>query len=63
MLVAKIASMVMMPRTSIRMGDLDPQDEKNFPPHLRRLLKVKAVILLISGIWLFSPCGPPIAKG
>lgn len=63
MLVAKVASMVMMPLTSIRMGDLDSQDEKNFPPHLRRLLKVKAVILLISGVWLFAPCGSPIVKG
>lgn len=63
MLVAKIASMVMMPRISIRMGDLDPNDEKNLPTHLKRLLKIKAVILVISGVWLFAPCGPPIVKG
>ncbi|KEX93190.1 hypothetical protein [Pseudomonas putida] len=52
MLVAKIAGMVMMPNASIRSGELDPEDIKNFPPHLKRLLKIKAVMLVVSGVWL-----------
>lgn len=52
MLVAKIAGMVMMPKASIRIGELDPVDIKNFPPHLKRLLQIKAVMLVGSGIWL-----------
>ncbi|EPA93937.1 hypothetical protein PG5_55870 [Pseudomonas sp. G5(2012)] len=52
MLVAKIAGMVMMPNASIRSGELDPEDIKNFPPHLKRLLKIKAVMLVGSGVWL-----------
>jgi hypothetical protein len=52
MLIAKIAGMVMMPKASIRIGELDPVDIKNFPPHLKRLLKIKAVMLVGSGVWL-----------
>jgi hypothetical protein len=52
MLVAKIAGMVMMPKVSIRSGELDPEDIQNFPPHLKRLLKIKAVMLVVSGVWL-----------
>ncbi|CAI8698778.1 Cell wall polymerase [Pseudomonas sp. IT-196MI5] len=52
MLVAKISGMVMMPKASIRIGELDPVDFKNFPPHLKRLLKIKAVMLVGSGVWL-----------
>lgn len=61
-LLTNIGGMVMMPRISIRMGDLDPQDEKNFPPYLKRLLKIKAVLLIISGIWLLTPCGLFVEK-
>jgi len=52
MLVAKISGMVMMPKASIRIGELDPVDIANFPPHLKRLLKIKAVMLVSSAIWL-----------
>jgi hypothetical protein len=52
MLVAKIAGMVMMPRASIRLGELDPVDIENFPSYLKRLLKIKAVMLIGSAIWL-----------
>jgi hypothetical protein len=50
--IAKIAGMVMMPRASIRIGELDPVDLENFPPHLKRLLKIKSVMLVGSGVWM-----------
>lgn len=51
-LVIKIAGMVMMPRASIRIGEVDPVDIQNFPPHLKRLLRVEAVILVGGAVWL-----------
>jgi len=53
LLIAKIAGMVTMPRVSIRIGELDPEDNKNFPPHLKRLLKIKAVMLVGIAVWGF----------
>ena len=51
LLIAKIAGMIMMPKASIRLGELDPVDLENFPPHLKRLLKIKSVMLIGSAIW------------
>lgn len=50
--VVKITGMITMPKTYIRLGDLDPMDADNFPPHLKRLLQIKAVMLIGAGIWL-----------
>lgn len=52
LLVTKITGMVMMPRASIRIGELDPVDIENFPPHLKRLLQLDAVILVGGAVWL-----------
>ncbi len=49
--------MVTMPRVSIRIGELDPEDIKNFPPHLKRLLKIKAVMLVGIAVWGFIAYG------
>ncbi|VVO41271.1 hypothetical protein [Pseudomonas fluorescens] len=57
LLIAKIAGMVTMPRVSIRIGELDPEDNKNFPPHLKRLLKIKAVMLAGIAVWGFIAYG------
>lgn len=57
LLIAKIAGMVTMPRVSIRIGELDPEDIKNFPPHLKRLLKIKAVMLVGIAVWGFIAYG------
>ncbi|MGJ7513766.1 hypothetical protein ACSFE6_05430 [Pseudomonas baetica] len=51
LLIAKIAGMVTMPRASVRIGELDPEDINNFPPHLKRLLKIKAVMLVGIAVW------------
>jgi hypothetical protein len=56
LLVTKITGVVMMPKTSIRLGELDPVDIENFPPYLKRLLQVDAVILVGGAIWLVIAC-------
>lgn len=50
--MAKITGMIMMPKAYIRLGDLDPVDLKNFPSHLKRLLKIDFSIMIAAGIWL-----------
>ncbi|CAI8698796.1 Cobalamin biosynthesis protein CbiB [Pseudomonas sp. IT-196MI5] len=51
LLVAKITFMVMWPGPGLRAGDLDPDDIRNFPVDLKRLLKVKAVLTCVILIW------------
>jgi hypothetical protein len=51
MLVAKITGMVIWPGPGIRTGEMDPDDVKNFPPHLKQLLKIKILISGIIVIW------------
>ncbi|NWB91361.1 hypothetical protein [Pseudomonas agarici] len=50
--IAKITGMIMMPRASLRIGELDPVDLENFPSHLKRLLKIDFAIMMGSGIWM-----------
>ncbi|MGY1877884.1 hypothetical protein [Pseudomonas reactans] len=50
--ITKITGMIMMPQTHIRIGDLDTVDHKNFPPHLKRLLKLDFVMIIATGVWL-----------
>lgn len=50
--IVKIMGIITMPKTHIRRGDLDEADYENFPLRLKRLLKIKAVILL--GAWVWS---------
>lgn len=50
--IAKIAQMITMPRSSLHIGELDPGDLENFPPHLKRLLKVDVGIMIAGGVWL-----------
>ncbi|WP_256668855.1 hypothetical protein [Pseudomonas sp. C2B4] len=57
LLIAKIAGMVTMPRASIRIGELHPEDIKNFPPYLKRLLKIEAVMLAGIAVWGFIAYG------
>ena len=52
--ISKITGMIMMPKAYIRLGDLDPVDSTNFPSHLKRLLKIKALMLIGSAVWLVA---------
>jgi hypothetical protein len=51
-LVTSIAGMVVWPRASIRLGDVDPMDVENFPPHLKRLLIIKMTVMITAVIWM-----------
>lgn len=50
--MAKITGMIMMPRTYIRIGDLNAADHENFPPYLKRLLKIHLAMIIVTGVWL-----------
>ena len=49
--ISKIAGMVLLPWASLRIGELDPTDLKNFPPRLKRLLVINVTMMLISATW------------
>lgn len=51
LLVARITFMVMWPGPGLRAGDLDPEDIRSFPVHLKRLLKAKAILTCVIVIW------------
>ncbi|MNR42181.1 hypothetical protein D3C85_1606650 [compost metagenome] len=42
----------MWPWASLRIGELDPGDLENFPPHLKRLLKIDVAIMIVGCVWL-----------
>jgi len=50
--IAKISGMILLPKAYIRLGDLDPVDLENFPPHLKRLLKIDTVMTVGFVVWL-----------
>lgn len=52
LVIAKIAQMIIWPTSSLRIGELDPTDLKNFPPKLKRLLKIDSMMMIGSAIWL-----------
>jgi hypothetical protein len=49
LLIAKISGMILMPKASIKMGDLDARDLENFPPHLKRKLKIVTTLMIGGG--------------
>ena len=50
--ISKIAGMVVWPWASLRIGELDPTDLKNFPTRLKRLLIIDLTIMIISCTWM-----------
>ncbi|GLK89384.1 hypothetical protein [Pseudomonas turukhanskensis] len=52
LVVAQITGMILMPKPSIRIGDLHPKDLENFPSNLRCLLKIDAAIMLSCFVWM-----------
>ncbi|WP_231667057.1 hypothetical protein [Pseudomonas quasicaspiana] len=51
LLVALISGMVQWPKPGLRLGEMDPDDLREFPAYLRKLLKAKNVLTLIIVIW------------
>ncbi|KRP69728.1 hypothetical protein YA0871_10795 [Pseudomonas paralactis] len=50
--MSKITGMIMWPKASLILGELDPVDLKNFPPYLKRRLTVNLKIMIIAFIWM-----------
>lgn len=51
LMIAKLSQMILIPWSSLKIGELDPGDLKNFPPYLRRLLKIDLAMLIIIFVW------------
>lgn len=51
MLIAKICGLVLWPKSGIRAGELDPDEIRNFPVHLKRLLIAKTALIGITLVW------------
>ena len=52
--IAKITQIIIYPRSSLHIGELDPDDLEKFPPRLRRLLKIKSIMLIVNGVWVVA---------
>jgi hypothetical protein len=52
--MSKISGMVAWPKTYIRMGDLNPVDVENFPPHLKRRLLINLTMMGISSTGILA---------
>jgi hypothetical protein len=50
--ITKITAMIMMPKTHIRLGDLDSSDYAIFPAGLKRLLIVDFTLMIFSLVWM-----------
>ncbi|KRP72923.1 hypothetical protein TX23_09140 [Pseudomonas paralactis] len=50
--MSKIAGMVLLPKSYIRLGDLDPVDFENFPPYLKRRLTIVTTMIFTALIWM-----------
>ena len=50
--IAKITGMLTWPWASLRIGELDPADLKNFPPRLKRLLVINITMFYVSFTWM-----------
>ncbi len=51
-LLAGIGGVMAFPKLSIRLGVIDAEDMRNFPPRLRRRLSVTAWLVNIACVWL-----------
>ena len=50
--MSKITQMIIFPRSSLIIGELDPGDLEKFPPYLRRLLIIDMTIMITSVAWM-----------
>ena len=50
--MSKITQMIIFPRSSLIIGELDPGDLEKFPPYLRRLLIIDMTIMITSAAWM-----------
>ena len=52
--ISKISGMVAWPKVYIRIGDLNPVDVENFPPHLKRRLLINLTMMGISSAGILA---------
>lgn len=50
--ISKIAGMIVWPRASIIIGEVNPADLERFPPHLKRYLVINLTMMIISFTWM-----------
>jgi hypothetical protein len=50
--ISKIAGMVVWPRASLIIGEIDPVDLANFPLHLKRHLIIKMTLMSTCFLWM-----------
>lgn len=54
LVIAKIAQIVVWPKSSLKIGELNDMDLHNFPVHFKRLLKIKLAIIIFGSIWIVA---------
>jgi len=52
--ISKITGMIVWPKPFIRIGELDPLDFKNFPPHLKWCLIANLTMINIPLAWMIA---------
>ncbi|MCK6189632.1 hypothetical protein [Pseudomonas sp. EYE_354] len=52
--ISKIAGMVVWPRASIIIGEVNPADLEKFPPYLKRYLIVNMTLMITSLAWIIA---------
>ena len=52
--ISKITGMVAWPKASIKTGELDPLDLKNFPRNLKRRLIINLTVMTIGLAWMIG---------
>ncbi|CAM3991855.1 hypothetical protein D3C81_1116130 [compost metagenome] len=56
-LLSTICGAMLYPRLCIRLGMMDAEDLRNFPPRLRRRLLIASWLIIIGSAWLFIGVG------
>ncbi|UVL55553.1 hypothetical protein [Pseudomonas sp. B21-035] len=56
-LLSTICGAMLYPKLSIRLGMMDAEDLRNFPPRLRRRLLIASWLIIIGSVWMFIGVG------
>ncbi|MFK8329137.1 hypothetical protein M2D63_003820 [Pseudomonas sp. BJa5] len=51
-LLTTIAGAMLYPKLSVRLGMMDAEDLRNFPPRLRRRMLIASWLLITAAVWL-----------
>ncbi|ROL71689.1 hypothetical protein [Pseudomonas vranovensis] len=56
-LLSTICGAMLYPKLCIRLGMMDAEDLRNFPPRLRRRLLIASWLIIIGSVWMFIGVG------